>query len=66
MSFDSTQWMVCCGVWASGLVGTSVPTWPRLRGPLKGIGDNVTKSKTKGGGATPHACPNKIQLQNTK
>lgn len=44
------------GVWAFGLAGTSVPAGPRFRGIPRGIGGIATKSKTKGGGATPHAC----------
>jgi len=43
-------------VWAFGLAGTSVPARPRFRGIPRGIGGIATKSKTKGGGATPHAC----------
>lgn len=65
MSFETTKSAAGCVVWVVGLMGTSVPTGPRLRGSPRGIGGEATKSKTKGGGATPHACPTKIQLQNT-
>lgn len=41
---------------ALGLAGTLVPTGPRFCGVTRGIGGIATKSKTKGGGATPHAC----------
>ncbi len=52
---------VVCGVdgsdvWSLRLAGTSVPAWPLFRGIPRGIGGEATKSKTKGGGATPHAC----------
>jgi hypothetical protein len=43
-------------VWALRLAGTLVPAGSRLRGIPRGIGGIATKSKTKGGGATPHAC----------
>ena len=65
MSHETTESVVGCGVWVVGLAGTSVPAGPRLRGTPRGIGGEATKSKTKGGGATPHACPTKIQLHNT-
>ena len=57
MSLEATQAVVFCGLDFVGLAGTSVPAWPLLRGTPKGIGGIATKSKTKGGGATPHACP---------
>ena len=57
MNLEATQSMLFCGFDFVGLAGTSVPAWPRLRGTPKGIGGIATKSKTKGGGATPHACP---------
>jgi len=57
MSFEVTQLVAGCGVQVIGLAGTSVPAGPRLRGNPRGIGGEATKSKTKGGGATPHACP---------
>lgn len=66
MSSNSTRWVVGLCVLGSGLGGTSVPSGSRFRDLQRGIGGEATKSKTKGGGATPHACPNKIQLQNTK
>lgn len=65
MSHETTESVVGCCVRVVGLAGNSVPAGPRLRGSPRGIGGEATKSKTKGGGATPHACPNKNQLQIT-
>ena len=65
MKFPSMLGVAVCSPDLVGLAGTSVPAGPRLRGTPRGIGGEATKSKTKGGGATPHACPTKIQLQNT-
>lgn len=56
MSLGCVGGVVDCGVGALGLAGTSVPAWPLFRGIPRGIGGIATKSKTKGGGATPHAC----------
>jgi hypothetical protein len=37
---------------------TELPTLPDIG--TRGIGGDATKSKTKGSGARPHACPTKI------
>jgi len=56
MSLGFARGVAVWGVWALGLAGTSVPDGPRFGGTPRGIGGIATKSKTKGGGATPHAC----------
>jgi hypothetical protein len=68
MSFGCVGSVVDWGVGAFGLAGTSVPAGPRLRGIPRGIGGIATKSQTKGGGATPHACsdPKTASNHNTK
>jgi hypothetical protein len=66
MIFNPTNLVVGLCVLGAGSQGTSVPAGSRFRDIQRGIGGEATKSKTKGAGATPHACPNKFQLQNTK
>jgi len=56
MSSNSTSWVVGLCVLGSSSGGISVPFGSRFRDLQRGIGGEATKSKTKGGGATPHAC----------
>lgn len=66
MSFETAQSLRSSRVLSSRLGALRAPCAALLRLFKGGLGAKQPSRRPRGGGATPHACPTKNQLQNPK